>query len=102
MHEQTASPMPTRGASTTAPRRLLNLKQLGEKLGVSERTVHKIIGEPWMPHRIELAPRVFRWDEAEVDEALAARAPRRSRPADEPTQLLRGKVEKLKREGVPA
>lgn len=47
-----------------------------------------------MADPIELRPRVLRWDEAEVDEALASRAPRRAEPAPEPSQLTRGRAAK--------
>lgn len=96
--------VPAHSASQSAAkaRRLLNFAELQAKLNVSERTARKIVAEPWMPDPIELGPRALRWVESEVDEAIAARAPRRAEPDQEPAQLLRGKVEKLKREGVPA
>jgi len=75
----------------------LNFSQLTEKLNVSERTARKIVAAPWMADPIELGARVLRWDEAEVDEALANRAPRRAEPSAEPQQLTRGKIERLKR-----
>lgn len=83
--------------SAPKPRRLLNFAELQAKLNVSERTARKLIAEPWMPDPIELGPRALRWVDSEVDEALAARAPRRAEPAAEPAQLLRGKIERLKR-----
>lgn len=83
--------------SAPKPRRLLNFAELQAKLNVSERTARKLIAEPWMPDPIELGPRALRWVDAEVDEAIAARAPRRAEPAAEPAQLLRGKIERMKR-----
>lgn len=88
--------------SAPAPRRLLNFNDLRAKLNVSERTARKIVAEPWMPDPIELGPRALCWVESELDAALASRAPRRPEPDQEPAHLLRGKVEKLKRAGMPA
>lgn len=88
--------------SAAKPRRLLNFAELQAKLNVSERTARKLIAEAWMPDPIELGPRALRWVDAEVDEALAARAPRRPEPAEEPDQLLRGKIERMKRAGCAA
>lgn len=88
--------------SAAAPRILLNFAKLRVKLDVSERTARKIIAEPWMPDPVELGPRALRWVESEVDEALALRAPRRPDPHPEPAQLLRGRVERLKRHGTPS
>lgn len=88
---------PVPAVSATRARRLLTFAQLTAKLNVSERTARKIVAMSWMCDPIELGSRVLRWDEAEVDEALANRAPRRAEPAAEPQQLTRGKVERLKR-----
>jgi predicted DNA-binding transcriptional regulator AlpA len=85
--------------SAVSGRVLMNFGQLQAKLNVSERTARKIIAEPWMCDPVELGPRALRWVESEVDEALALRAPRRPEPHSEPVQLLRGKVERLKRMG---
>jgi len=76
-------------------RRLLSLKAVGEKLGTGERTAHNITLESWFPPAIVLGPRIRRWDEAEIDAAIAARAPRRTERV-EPQQLLRARVERLK------
>lgn len=97
-----AMPPQSPAHSATKPRRLLNFNELQEKLGVSERTARKLIHESWMPDPIELGPRALRWVDAEIDEALAARAPRRAEPAAEPAQLLRGKIERMKRTGCAA
>jgi predicted DNA-binding transcriptional regulator AlpA len=85
---------PVTGQSPLRTRRLLTFAQLREKLNVSERTARKIVAAPWMADPIELGSRVLRWDETEVDEALANRAPRRAEPAAEPLQLTRGKAAK--------
>lgn len=88
--------------SAPKPRRLLNFNELSAKLGISQRKARDLIQEPWMPAPIELGPRALRWVDSEVDEALAARAPRRSEPAPEPAELLRSKIERMKRAGCPA
>ncbi len=80
---------PVPALSAPRHRRLLTFAQLREKLNVSERTARKIIAAPWMADPIELGSRVLRWDETEVDEALANRAPRRPEPAAEPEQCKR-------------
>lgn len=82
--------------------RYLSRAQLAKKLEVSERTSHKVTAEDWFPRAIELAPRVLRWIECEVDAAIAARAPRRDEPKSEPQQLLRGRIDRMKRDGVAA
>lgn len=92
-----AMPPQSPAHSAPKPRRLLNFNELRGKLGVSERKARELIHEPWMPDPIELGPRALRWVDAEVDEALAARAPRRAEPAAEPANMLRGKIERLKR-----
>lgn len=99
---QAATPPQSPRQSAAKLRRLLNFAELQAKLNVSERTARKIVAEPWMPDPIELGPRALRWVETEIDEALAARAPRRAEPADEPAQLLRGKIERMKRAGCAA
>lgn len=92
-----AMPPQSPAHSAPKPRRLLNFNELTQKLGVSERKARELLHEPWMPDPIELGPRALRWVDAEVDEALAARAPRRADPAPEPENVLRGKIERMKR-----
>lgn len=72
-------------------RRMLGFEEVRQKLGVSARKARYLIAEAWFPDPIELGPRCLRWVDAEIDEALAARAPRRPEPASEPAQLLAGK-----------
>jgi predicted DNA-binding transcriptional regulator AlpA len=58
--------------------RLLSLAQLADdKLLCSRAKARQIVAQPWFPPALELGPRILRWREAEVDEALA-RAPRRA------------------------
>jgi predicted DNA-binding transcriptional regulator AlpA len=88
---------PAGPSAALASRRFIGLGQIAEKFGVSERTAHKIIAEPWFPAALDFAPRVRRWVEQEIDAAAIARAPRRLEREPEPVNLLRGKVDKLKR-----
>ena len=83
----------SRRSASVHPRRLLNLKQLCEKFGVSERTGHKLIAEAWFPAPYQFGLRLFRWDEDEINAALTS-APRRVGLNPEPEQLARGRAEK--------
>lgn len=69
---------------------------------LSCRKYHEIRNEPWMPKPIVLGPRCVRWSRTELLAAIA-NAPRQE-AASEPAQLLRGRIEKMKRTGsvVPA
>lgn len=81
----------TRSAAEPVRRTFLSLRGVGQKFGVSDRTAHKIVAEGWFPAPLELAPRVRRWVEQEIEEALAARAPRRA-PQAEPQQLAKSRA----------
>jgi predicted DNA-binding transcriptional regulator AlpA len=91
---RTVAVSPTQSASQPT-RKLLSLRGIGAKLTVSERTAQSLTAEPWFPPAIVLGPRIRRWDEAEVDAALAARAPRQTERV-EPQQLVRARVERMK------
>jgi predicted DNA-binding transcriptional regulator AlpA len=57
--------------------RLLNLKELADRLSVSTRSVFRWTAEGRLPRPINVTKRSVRWDAAEVAEAvekLAARA----------------------------
>lgn len=78
-------------ASANAPARLtyLTLTGIARKFVVSERTAHKIVGEPWFPAPVQLfnSDRGHRrWIEEEIDDAIATSAPRTARKS-EPDQL---------------
>jgi len=88
------------GHSASQPAlKLLSLRGIGAKLTVSERTAQSLTAEPWFPPAIVLGPRIRRWDEAEVDAALAARAPRQTERV-EPQQLVRARIERMKAGGT--
>ena len=78
---------------------LMNDDQSAACLGVSVRKFHELRNEPWMPRPVSLGPRLLRWPRAEIERAVAD-MPRLAAAAPEPAQLLRGKIEKLKRTGV--
>jgi predicted DNA-binding transcriptional regulator AlpA len=80
---------------------LLNDDQSAASLGVSVRKFHELRNEPWMPRPVVLGPRLLRWPRAEIERAVTD-MPRLAAAAPEPAQLLRGKIEKLKRTGVAA
>lgn len=77
---------------------LLTFAEAGQLLGICERKAHDVV--PTLVDVRVLGPRCVRIVRAEL-EAAVANLPRRAAPA-EPHQLLRGKVEKLKRAAVPA
>jgi len=89
---------PAHSASQPALK-LLSLRGIREKLTVSARTAQSLTAEPWFPPAIVLGPRIRRWDEAEVDAALAARAPRQTERV-EPQQLVRARIERMKAGGT--
>ena len=91
--------VPSGQPASQPARKLLSLRGIGAKLTVSERTAQSLTAEPWFPPAIVLGPRIRRWDEAEVDAALAARAPRQTERV-EPQQLVRARIERMKAGGA--
>lgn len=63
--------------------------------GISRTKFHELRHEAWMPKPVVLGPRLLRWSRAELDAAIA-RMPRQEHP-QEPEQLRRAKIEKMKR-----
>jgi predicted DNA-binding transcriptional regulator AlpA len=63
-------------AAHSATRTFLSVKEVCERLGVSESTFHRIRDEAWMPRPIALSPQILRWSVTEIDEALRKQAPR--------------------------
>lgn len=72
--------------------RLLTAEQAAARLNISERFFHELRSEPWMPAPIELGPRLLRWDEQQIDTAIA-NLPRK-RSATEPVQLAKARAAK--------
>ena len=68
--------------------------------GVGLRTFLELQREPWFPRPVMLGPRMKRHLRSELEAAVSS-MPRPPRPA-EPAQLLRGKIERLKRAGRAA
>lgn len=64
-------------------------------MSISRRKFNELRNEPWMPKPIVLGPRLVRYLRTELEQAIA-NAPRQDK-ASEPTQLLRGKIERMKR-----
>jgi len=93
---------PTRGVpiAPIAPA-LFTTEQAAAYLGMSEAKFHEMRGEPWMCAPIPLGPRFVRWARTDLDAAIAAMPRQAARPG-EPTQLLRGKIERMKATGAPA
>ena len=80
------------GQSASSPlSKLLNLRGVGLKFGVGERAAHSLTAASWFPAAIVLGPRIRRWSETEIDDAIAARAPRRAEMA-EPAQLAKARA----------
>lgn len=74
--------------------RYLGILGVAAKFGISERTAHKLVAEPWFPAPVQLvggSRGIRRWVEQEIDEAVAARAPRPSRKA-EPIQFAQARA----------
>ena len=80
---------------------LLTDTQAAACLGVSVRKFHDLRSESWMCRPVVLGPRLLRWPRAELEAAVAS-MPRQATPGDEPAQLLRGRIERAKKTGVPA
>lgn len=78
---------------------LLTFDALCRKLGVSARTGRDTIHAPWMPAPLQLGPRILRWVETEVDEALVGIAPRCTERLEEPANLVAAR-ERRRAEGV--
>jgi predicted DNA-binding transcriptional regulator AlpA len=101
---QPASPKGDNGplpATVSAARPvLLTAKQAAECWGVSERTFHALRASGLTPTPIALGPRLLRWARAEIEAGVAS-LPRQAEAAPMPSQLLRGKIDKIKR-GAPA
>lgn len=76
---------------------LLTDAEAAALFSVGLRTFAKLQSEPWFPRPVALGARLKRHNRAEL-EAAVAHMPRPDRPG-EPAQLLRGKVERLKRSG---
>ena len=78
---------------------LLTDNRAAAALGISVRKFHEL--RHLLPPPVQLGPRCVRWIRSELEEA-AASLPRQDRPV-EPAQLLRGKIEAIKkRAGVRA
>lgn len=77
---------------------LLNDEQSAACLGVSVRKFHELRKEAWMPRPHVLGPRLLKWSRLEIERAIAD-IPRLASPSPEPSQLLRGRIEKAKRTG---
>jgi predicted DNA-binding transcriptional regulator AlpA len=80
---------------------LLTPANAASKCGVSPRKFQQLRKEPWFPPPIVLGPRLLRWSLADL-EAAVANMPRQAAPTNEPYQLLRGRVERMKRTGSPS
>ncbi len=80
-------------------RRLLSDKEAARVLGIGERTFAELIATAdWLPTPIVLGPRLRRWDADELIEAARTRAPRGAK-GQEPAQLRRARIERIKATG---
>jgi hypothetical protein len=80
-------------SATSAGKVLLTFAEAGALIGVGERKAHEVL--PTLVTPVVLGPRCVRIVRSEL-EAAVAKLPRRIAPT-EPAQLLRGKIERLKR-----
>ena len=77
---------------------LLTEDQAAQYLGVGSRKFRELRGEAWMCAPILLGPRHQRWSRAELDAAIAA-MPRQAAKPDEPAQLARARIDRMKATG---
>lgn len=83
-------------------RRLLSDRDAAKVLGIGERTFADLVASAdWLPIPIVLGPRLRRWDADELIEAARTRAPRGSK-GQEPAQLRRARIERMKAGGTVA
>lgn len=94
-------PVISSSAGSGHARILLTDIEAAAALGVSQRKFHELRAEPWMCRPIVLGPRLLRWVRSEL-EAAVQHMPRQAAPGNEPAQLLRGRIERQMRSGVPA
>lgn len=106
--QSTASDQPLRRASAVSRRAsaglpsfpvLLSDEQAAACLGVSTRKFHYMRDEAWMPRPVTLGPRMLRWPRAELEQAVA-NMPRQQASSPEPRQLLRSRIERMKKGGA--
>lgn len=94
--QRPAEPAPP---SARPPGSLWSEREAAAFYGVSTRKFAEMRSEGLVPEPVTLGPRALRWVPDEC-RAAVQRLPRIK--LGMPAQLLRGKIERLKREGVPA
>lgn len=64
------------------PRRFLSARELAARLGVSRRTVSRLVSAGILPQPIRFSRRLIRWDWSAVEAAIAdrGRRPRKNWP----------------------
>lgn len=88
------------GSPTVAPPILLDDAQGAAVYGVGLRTFLELQTQPWFPKPRVLGPRLKRHVYAELMAAVENMP--RQQERSEPAQLLRGRIERMKRDGMPA
>lgn len=95
----TAHQLAVASASVIVEPELLTDDQAAALLGVPVRKLmEKLRFEPWMPAPRMLSPRTRRWARAELQEAI--RTIPHQAPSDEPPQLRRGRIERMRQGGA--
>jgi predicted DNA-binding transcriptional regulator AlpA len=91
-----------RNLSPLAPVLLTDV-QVAELWGISQSFFYELRKKDlaWFPQAVQLSPKVVRYLRTEA-EAAALHMPRQVGPADEPARLRRGRIARMKAEGVPA
>lgn len=79
---------------------LLSLHEVADLFGVSLRRAQELRAAGHIGDPIMLGPRQLRWPRVEIEEAIAKMP--RQRAAGEPAELLRSRIERMKRTGEPA
>lgn len=87
-------------SQSAQPKILLSDHEAAQLFGVSLRTFADIQREDWFPKPVLLGPRLKRHIRAELEAAVADMP--RAAPRPMPAELLRGRIERQKKTGVPA
>lgn len=102
-----AKPAGRRGSQATAPALapvLLTEEQAAELWGIGKTLFYELraSGAEWFPRPVKLSARVVRYVRAEVEAAVEHMPRLATAGASEPAQLLRARIERQKRSGMPA
>lgn len=84
--------------------RLLTIRQIEIKIGLSESTIYKYMGEGGFPRPLKLGNTAVRWRESEIDAWIAnlpTAAYREPRPTDTPENRASGRRKRGRPRKIP-